>query len=609
MLPNLFFSSNTSLPTILALAFSLGLLFFCTSSGLMAAELKTPYTVSFQDPEDSGLLTQLRQVALSVQNRDDPPATVNLVKRRAQNDLPRMTEVLKAQGYFDARIDLRVDPGNADDPVRVEFTVHPGPAYHVREVSIEPKRSSVLSEPNLPNREELGLPPGTRAKADTIRRAKSLLQNKLQSQGFVLADIDSPVLRLHSQQKCVDLTYKIDPGPRARFGPVEIQGLNRVKESYVRAKIPWDTGELYDPQAVRNIKDSLLKTGLFNMVQVEHADSVDEQNQLPMTLRVHEVDHKRISLRLGYETDTGPQGNAAWEHLNLWGAGRKLRFELEASQIKQELLTRYTQENLAGKDLDLVLQGSVFREDLDAYTSTGGRLSSHLEHQFHPNLRLGAGLGYKGSRVKDTEGDQTFHQFSLPAFAVWDTRNDILDPRQGTYQSLYLTPMLGLLGEEFSFLKSSLSSHWYFDLLPEKGRAVLALRGKLGSISAPHTADVPADERWYAGGGGSIRGYPYQEVGPYRDGDPFGGRSLLEASAEFRWKWTPKIGSVAFVDAGNAFDSSFPDPGDKLFWGAGLGMRYYTGIGPLRLDVAFPLTSDEHIDDTFQVYISLGQAF
>ncbi|MFO7876811.1 MAG: autotransporter assembly complex family protein [Desulfovermiculus sp.] len=601
--------SNISLPEVFLLVLGIGLLFFCSSSELMAAELKTPYTVSFQDPEDSGFLSQLRQVSSSVQNRDDPPATVNMVKRRARNDLPRMTEVLKAQGYFEARIDLKVDPRNADNPVLVEFTVHPGPAYHVREVKIRPWRSSSLSEPNLPNRQELGLPSGTRAKADAIRRGKSQLQNKLQSQGFVLAEIDSPVLRLHSEQKSVDLTYRVDPGPRARFGPVRIQGLNRVKESYVRDKIPWNTGELYDPKSVRNLQDSLLKTGLFNMVQVEHADSADDQNQLPMTVRVREVDHKRVSLRLGYETDTGPQGKAAWEHLNLRGKGRKLRFELEASQIKQELLTRYTQENLADKDLDLVLRGSVFREELDAYTSTGGRMSSHLEHQYHPNLRLGAGLGYKGSRVEDSEGDQTFHQLSLPAFAVWDTRNDILDPRQGTNHSLHLTPMLGFLGEEFSFLKSSLSSLWYFDLLPEKGRAVLALRGKVGSISASDTADVPADERWYAGGGGSIRGYPYQEVGPYRDGDPYGGRSLLETSAEFRWKWTPKIGSVAFVDAGNAFDSSIPDPADKLYWGAGCGMRYYTGIGPLRLDVALPLTSDEHIDDNFQVYISLGQAF
>jgi translocation and assembly module TamA len=84
---------------------------------------------------------------------------------------------------------------------------------------------------------------------------------------------------------------------------------------------------------------------------------------------------------------------------------------------------------------------------------------------------------------------------------------------------------------------------------------------------------------------------------------------LLETSAELRWKWTKTIGTVAFVDAGNAFDDTLPDLGEKLYWGAGVGMRYYTGIGPLRLDVAFPLTSDDHIDDSYQVYISLGQAF
>jgi translocation and assembly module TamA len=261
------------------------------------------------------------------------------------------------------------------------------------------------------------------------------------------------------------------------------------------------------------------------------------------------------------------------------------------------------------QNTDLVLTASLFREDSEAFMTTGGKASAHLEHQLSSHLGLGGGLGYKGSRVEDTQGQEVFHQFSLPVFALFDTRDDALDPTAGTYLNLRTTPMLGLLGEEFSLLKSSLSTRWYLDLLPDKGRAVLALRGKLGIINASRTQEVPADERWYAGGGGSIRGYPYQKVGPYREGDPFGGRSLLETSAELRWKWSPKIGSVAFIDAGNVFDSTFPDPADRIYWGAGAGLRYYTGIGPFRVDVAFPLTSDRHIDDSFQVYISLGQAF
>ena len=581
---------------------------FCPAQAV-ASDLQVPYSVEFRGIDDSGLKKKLQQTSTTAQNTKTPPATLGLLRRRAQNDLNRMTEVLQAQGYFDARIDFRIEKTEADKPAQVLFVVSTGPEYTIRKVDLRFPDSTSLPPEHLPNRQDLGLPPETTANADAIRKGRSMLQSSLISQGYPLAQTDSPAVYVHPEEKCVDVVYPVRPGPRARYGPVQIQGLKNVKADYVRSKIPWDQGDIYNPKDVRRLQNNLLETGLFNLVQVDHANSLNDTSRLPMTITVQEVDHKRISLRLGYETDIGPKGGVSWEHNNLQGEGKDLLLQLEASGIRQELEGRYSQERFWEQNMDLVLSASVFREDSEAFMTTGGKVSAHLEQQTTDHLRLGSGLGYKGSRVEDTKGQEVFHQFSLPAFAIWDTRDDPLDPSQGTNVNLRITPMLGLLGEEFSLIKSSLGTRWYTDLLPDKGRAILALRGKLGIINASSTEEVPADERWYAGGGGSIRGYPYQEVGPYQDGDPFGGRSVLETSAELRWKWSDTIGSVAFVDVGNAFDSTWPDPGEKMFWGAGLGMRYYTGIGPLRLDLAFPLTSDEHIDDSFQVYISLGQAF
>ncbi len=581
---------------------------FCPAQAV-ASDLQVPYSVEFRGIDDSGLKKKLQQTSTTAQNTKTPPATLGLLRRRARNDLNRMTEVLQAQGFFDARIDYRIQDTEADEPARVLFTVSTGPEYRIRNVDFRFPDSTSPPDEHLPNRQDLGLPPETTANADAIRKGRSMLQSSLISHGYALAQTDAPDVYVHPEHKCVDVVYPVRPGPRARYGPVHIQGLKNVKTDYVRSKIPWDQGDIYNPKDVRRLQNNLLETGLFNLVQVDHANSLNDTSRLPMTIKVQEVDHKRISLRLGYETDIGPKGGVSWEHNNLQGEGKDLLLQLEASGIRQELEGRYSQERFWGQNMDLVLSASVFREDSEAFMTTGGKVSAHLEQQTTDHLRLGSGLGYKGSRVEDTKGQEVFHQFSLPAFAIWDTRDDPLDPSQGTNVNLRITPMLGLLGEEFSLIKSSLSTRWYTDLLPDKGRAILALRGKLGIINASSTEEVPADERWYAGGGGSIRGYPYQEVGPYQDGDPFGGRSVLETSAELRWKWSDTIGSVAFVDAGNAFDSTWPDPGEKMFWGAGLGMRYYTGIGPLRLDLAFPLTADEHIDDSFQVYISLGQAF
>jgi translocation and assembly module TamA len=584
------------------------LLFACVPSGL-AADLKVQYSVELKNPEDSQFIDQVRQVSRTVQKQDDPPATIGLLRRRINADLPRMTDVLKAQGHFDARIKARVESEKSGQPVQVVFQVHPGPMYTVHNLRIRSKNQELSEKIRLPDRAEMGLDPQAPAKADAIRNARSAILSALHSQGYVLASAQPPRVHLNSEHKTVDLVYVVSPGPLASFGPLSIQGLEQVDADYVRDKIPWIRGERYDPEQVRDLQNSLIQTGLFNLARVEHAGQVDEQGQLPMTLQVNEVDHKQIRFRLGYETDTGPQGTASWEHNNLWGRGRNLLFALEVSPIRQELLGKYTQEDFTSRDLDLVLQSAIFREDIEAYTSTGGRASAHLEHQIHPYLRLGGGMGYKGSRVEDSQEEQTYHQFSLPAFATWDSRDDPLDPAQGSTHSLHLTPMFAPFKDTFSLFKSSLGSRWYFDLLPESGRVVLALRGKVGIINASSTSEVPADERWYAGGGGSVRGYPYHELGPYEDREPYGGRSLLETSAELRWKWTESIGSAAFVDAGNAYESTVPDPGDKLYWGAGCGLRYYTGIGPLRLDIAFPLTSHQHIDDTYHLYISLGQAF
>ena len=575
----------------------------------LGKELRAPYTVTFEGLKDKGLRSSLKKTARTVQLEDNPPATPGLVRRRAQRDIPGMIQVLKAQGFYEAAIEIEVKQGGEQDPLQVRFMVHPGPIYTIQDVHIRLAPPAPSPAPDMPTRQDLGLPRGHPAKADLIRQAKSALESRLKASGYVLARLEDPTVTLKPETNSVDLMYTLHPGPKALFGPSTIQGLSTVRKDYVQSFIPWKRNEVFDPDQVRSLKERLLQTGLFNMVQVSHPQEVNASNQLPMTITLHEVDHKQVSFSIGYETDTGPQVSAAWEHLNLLGRGKQLLVGLDLSQVNQELQTSLIQNHIWDRDLDLILQGSVFREDTEAYTSSGGKASAHIQSQVSKAWSLGLGLAYKGKRIDDQESEETFHQFSLPAFAQWDTRDSVLNPVQGGTMNLHLNPMAGLLGQKFTLFKSSLSTRWYFDLLSDSGQAVLALRGKAGSLLTSEIEDIPADERWYAGGGGSIRGYPYQEVGPHEEGDPVGGRSLLETSAEMRWKWTESIGSVLFVDAGNVTDSMIPDPSEKLYWGAGLGARYYTAVGPLRLDVAFPLTSDPNIDDSFQIYVSLGQAF
>ena len=187
-------------------------------------------------------------------------------------------------------------------------------------------------------------------------------------------------------------------------------------------------------------------------------------------------------------------------------------------------------------------------------------------------------------------------------------RNDLLDPSRGYYLNIGVSPYDDLLGSGLSFFKEEAAYSRYFRLSTSPS-LLLAARGNIGVIEGASLTEIPADLRFYAGGGGSIRGYAYQTAGPLINGTPTGGKSLFVVSTELRTKISESVGLVFFIDGGSVFQSSLPDLGEPIFWGAGVGFRYFTSVGPLRLDVALPVNPREGVDDAFQIYVSLGQAF
>jgi translocation and assembly module TamA len=205
-------------------------------------------------------------------------------------------------------------------------------------------------------------------------------------------------------------------------------------------------------------------------------------------------------------------------------------------------------------------------------------------------------------------GEENYRQIFLPLYFKWDTGDDLLDPTRGGRLFLQVMPFFDVTGSDSDFIKGYARYRHYIPVLK---KPLLTLAGKvsIGVIEGSGLVSIPADERFYAGGGGSIRGYAYQSVGPLVAGDPIGGQSLIELSAEVRVKLTDHLGLVGFLDGGSAFADTIPDSSQDLRWGSGAGLRYFTPIGPLRFDVAVPLNRRPEIDDSFQIYISLGQAF
>jgi translocation and assembly module TamA len=382
-----------------------------------------------------------------------------------------------------------------------------------------------------------------------------------------------------------------------------------VKEDYARKKIPWKEGELFDADLVKKANSELVKTGLFTMVRVSTGESVDENGFLPMMVEVKERKPRTVKIGAKYGTDEGPGGSLSWKHRNLFGRGEHIEVQASASGIGFDGEGTFGKPYFLRDDQTLFVKTRLAEDKPDGYTSRNFTNSLFVERTLREKMALGLGPAYKVSRVEQSGETNNFSLLSLPSYFSWDTSNDLLDPIRGGRLNVRLAPFQDLRNSGLRFFKGYVSYSRYLKVA-ESPFLVLAARGALGSITGASFDDVPADERFYAGGGGSIRGYAFQSVGLLdEDDDPLGGRSLLELSFEMRFKITQTIGLVAFMDGGSAFESEFPSSDETIRWGTGLGFRYFTPVGPLRADVGIPLNRRSGIDDAFQFYISIGQAF
>ena len=277
--------------------------------------------------------------------------------------------------------------------------------------------------------------------------------------------------------------------------------------------------------------------------------------------------------------------------------------------IRQQGTVNFTLPDWKRPDQDLLAEVQATRQTTEAFDELGVATSAKVRRPLSETWTGTIGGSLEWSQLKDENGTNTSTLLGMPGELYRDATDSLLDPREGMRLRLQATPYFGWFNETATFLSGAVTLTGYQPLDPEK-RFVLAGRTKVGSIVGESREDIPANKRFYAGGGDSIRGYPFQKVGPLDDNhDPLGGRSVLEVNAEFRARVWGNFGLVPFVDGGNVYTQVYPDLSEELRWAAGIGARYVTVIGPVRFDIAFPLNPPRAVDDPFQFYISLGQAF
>jgi translocation and assembly module TamA len=564
-----------------------------------------PYQVEIQGLDNPDLKSLLEQVSETKRLIDRPPPSLIRLRQRAEADRPQMEQALRSRGYFDAEISVAIDTHGK--PVRVLFGVSPGPLYRLHDVKIEVTPPTPALK--LPSLEKLKIAPGEPAVSQTILDAESTLLARILAQGHALAKFGQRQAIVNHETRVMDLTLVVEPGPVVRFGQVRIAGLKTVNESAVRRRLPWQAGEVITPKRVEAGRTALVDSQLFSSVKIDLGTTPGADGRLPVTVNLLESKHRSIGAGVDYRTDEGPGGNVSWEDRNLFGNGERLQIALDGSAIGGHLSANFRKPDIWERDQALIAGSQLAYQNTDAFRSRSASANVGLERQLAKGMTISAGPAFRAAKIHDVNGDNDiFGLVSLPVIWRWDRSNNLLNPTRGGRLAVQNEPFTDVFGNDLTFNKTQVSYTHYFKVLDHPG-VVLAGRTAVGTLFGASRSEVPADLRFYAGGGGSVRGFKYQSAGRLdSDHNPLGGRSLLELSGEVRLRLTETIGAVAFVDAGSDFSSTVPDMSEPLRVGAGPGLRYFSPIGPVRLDVGFPV-NPRPSDDAFQVYVSLGQAF
>jgi translocation and assembly module TamA len=558
---------------------------------------------------DSKLAEALEAASQLVTLEDKLPASDAALRRRAENDLPRLAEIMRAEGYWTPKLAYALD--REGEKARVTVTVEPGPLFRLSSVEL---RTPTGEPPPLLDQlgpGALGLEIGGPARSAPVAAAEQRIVGEYTRNGRPLARVADRKAVVDVAKDAMMVTYTVEPGPSATFGPLAITGLDRTDRELVARRVAWTEGAPYDSRAVETTRQDLVKTGLFSSVRISHAEAPDARGAVAMTIELVEGPPRSIGAGVAYSTNLGAGAQAFWEHRDLFGQGERLRVTAGAAQKQFGLALDFRKPDFLARDQDFLTDAGLLQQRTDAYRSRRAQLFVGIERPLFPTVTAITGIDIERASVHQQEqsgiGDENYSLVGLPLVLRHDTSDDLLNPTTGGRQTLSVTPYHGVSGPSLDFLSARVELRQYHRV-DDRGRLVLAGFGALGSIVGSSRDHLPADKRLYAGGAGSVRGYAYQHAGPLdASGVPLGGISSLEVGAELRYRITDTIGIAPFIEGANVYPTSLPNS-SSLFWGAGIGLRYYTIVGPVRLDLATPFTHRPG-DRPIQFYISIGQAF
>ncbi|WP_131119045.1 autotransporter assembly complex protein TamA [Lichenihabitans psoromatis] len=612
-----------------------------------------PYRVAFTVVGNADVTSALQDSSEFYKLRQDAPTDADALVQRLKADFAPMLDALWGAGYYNAKLSATVGSVTLDlsqnqdeaavkvaatfrnrEAVPVTITADPGPLFTIRTVAvIDASTRQPFSSEVLPPR-IVKLRVGDPARAADIRAADARLIDHFRDHAHPLVKSPLPSPTVDHAATTMDVTFVVDPGPVAGIGEVSVKGPDTFDPSIVRSFIYLDPGQPYSPKALADTRKSIGSIPAVGSVRIREGDRLDRNGNLPLFVDVTHRASNLIGFTAGFSTVDGPTASTYYENRNLFGGAERLRVQADAflapridgstikgfkdfklADIGERFTIGFVKPALNGSRVDLLLDGIAERNRVG-----GGRFGGYedrlaggtaaLRYRFDDTLSAQAGIKYERGEATDILGRTDYQLVGVPVSVKFDNTDKPLDPSRGIRASATVTPYPTPFGSSTGFTKATAAGSGYY-ALDDDSNYILAGRVGFGSIfgATGGLADIPANYRFYVGGVSTVRGYRYQTVSPLAaNGFTTGGLSEFDGSVEARIKITDTIGIAPFFDIGGAYRGSVPFTGGGTRSAAGLGLMYYTPIGPIRVDVATPLTPRPG-DRPVVLYVSIGQSF
>ncbi len=606
--------------------------------------IQIEYEVAFKGVEDKNLVKDLKQTSDLENFKDKSPISVAALKHRAEADNTLLLEAMHAYGYYEACINTSISflrhmnahpvsfaynahpiskYGHSKDTIiinkyKVLIDLKPGPDYILSTFKIVPKEETVhdnfgkLFDFDTFDLNKLGIHPGAPINYRSVADAKENLIKKMRNKGFPLARITNQEILVDQAKKSVYVTLDVTSGPQARFGNVVITGLKNVSEKYAQNRVSWKKGELYRPKELDITQKSFFDSGLFTTVSITPGSHVDTNGYITMYITVTEGKHHTITLGGTYHlTWEGVGGIVGFKDRNLGHSGITFDINSSINQKKQVGKLLFQVPDVLIPNQNFFVMGSLMRNRAPNYLEKNLDARAFIERHFNRYISMSIGLKFDLMQTGKTDANEHYTLLGSPFHFNFQTSDSLLlrNPYKGGWVNIKVIPYMSLTKSEPQFIKGKIAGATYFPLWPNR-RLILAQSALFASLMGETRINIPAPYRFYAGNEQHLRGYPYQAVSPLDDLDrPIGGKSTFLYSLEIRMLVKKDFEMVGFLDIGNVWATSWPDWDNAMLKSMGFGLRYFTFIGPLRVDIGYPMNKRPNIKKSYQVYFSIGQPF